>query len=155
MHYFKKNVMAQAVECKSRHKLWSLWGSSHLLANYVYHSLAVAQKTNIAAGSFVLPYNYCNRHRQNSSKVMPFSAHDCCHFLLVPPLKDTPALSATIYLILTCLHLPFSACANLSLWQWKYITLPKTCFLCLKNSAHIELILIWQWSIWHLLCNPA
>lgn len=115
MHYFKKNVMAQAVECKSCHKLRSPWGSSHLLANYVYHSLAVAKKTNIAAGSFVPPYNHCNWCRQNSRKVMPFSAHYCCHFLHVPPLKDIPALSATFYLVLTYLHLPFLACANLSL----------------------------------------
>jgi len=44
MHDFKNNVMAQAVECKSHHKLWSPWGSSHLRDNYVHHSLAVAQK---------------------------------------------------------------------------------------------------------------
>lgn len=45
---------------------------------------------------------------------MPFPAHYCCHFLHVPPSKDRPAVSATFHLPLTCLHLPFLACANVS-----------------------------------------
>lgn len=126
---FKKNVMAQAAECKSHHKLRSPWGSCHLLANYVYHSLIVAQKTNITAGSFLLPYKYCYWHRQTSRNIMPFPAHYCCHFLHVPPSKGRPAVSATFHLPSTCLHLHFPACAN-GLCQWKY-RLPVLQELCL------------------------
>lgn len=61
---------------------------------------------------------------------MPFPAHYCCHFLHVPPSKDRPAVSATFHLPLTCLHLPFLACANVSLCQWKY-RLPVPQELCL------------------------
>jgi len=96
MVYFQKNVMAQAVECKSHHELHFLWGSCHLLASYMYHRLSVAQETNSAAGSFLLPYNCCYWHRQTSRNVMPFPTHYYCHFSCVPPLKDTLSASATL-----------------------------------------------------------
>lgn len=39
-------------------------------------------------------------------------------------------------------HLPFPACANISLQESEHITLPKTCLLWDSNFVHIKLVLI-------------
>lgn len=142
IHYFQKNVMAQTVECKSHHELRFSWGSCHLLASYMCHSLSVPQEINSAAGSFLLPYNYCYWYRQTSRNVMPFPAHYHFLFSCVPTLKDTLSAFATFYLPLTCLLRPFPVCINVPICQRKYITLSQMSFLCCNKFDRINKVLI-------------